>query len=389
MLVVIKEITLSEYKKLREIGSLITGNTPKTSEEENYASADIAFVKPSDIDDDKITDVAQAESYIAEVARAKSRIAPVDAVLCTCIGIIGKVGVVSRECAFNQQINMVIPNSDIAMPRYVAYAIAAQRDELQAKANAAVVPILNKTQFGEIALRVPSLAEQGEIVARLDGVEALLANRRVALAALDTLVKSRFQSQFGDLRTNSMRWPRKPFTECAVIESNMVHDFTNYTDYPHIGIDSIEKNTGALKGYRTIGEDGVISGKYLFTDKHIIYSKIRPNLNKVALPDFEGLCSADAYAILPQEDICNRVYLCHVMRSPVFLNYILPFSSRTNMPKVNRKQVEGFTVPLPPIGEQNKFAAFVAAVERLRSQLTAAIASLTTLRAACMQHYFH
>ena len=47
-------------------------------------------------------------------------------------------------------------------------------------------------------------------------------------------------------------------------------------------------------------EDGVISGKYLFTDKHIIYSKIRPNLNKVALPDFDGLCSADAYPILPK-----------------------------------------------------------------------------------------
>ena len=72
----------------------------------------------------------------------------------------------------------------------------------------------------------------------------------------------------------------------------MTTDYEKYADYPHIGIDSIEKETGLLKGYRTVTEDGEISGKYVFTSSHIIYSKIRPNLNEVALPSFDGLCSA-------------------------------------------------------------------------------------------------
>lgn len=169
---------------------------------------------------------------------------------------------------------------------------------------------------------------------------------------------------FGDIKSNDKEWKIVDFKASAKIDTNMIHDFREYENYPHIGIDSIEKETGKLVGYRTIAEDGVISGKYLFTPKHIIYSKIRPNLNKVALPDFEGLCSADAYPILPREDVCNRVYLGYTLRSECFLDYILAFSNRTNLPKVNKKQVEGFKFPLPPLDLQNQFADFVTQVDK-------------------------
>ena len=169
---------------------------------------------------------------------------------------------------------------------------------------------------------------------------------------------------FGDLKCNSREWPLVTFTECAKIDTNMIHNFEGYEDYPHIGIDSIEKETGLLSGYRTVAEDGVISGKYLFTEQHIIYSKIRPNLNKVAMPEFTGVCSADAYPILVKDGVCVKEYLAYTMRSQCFLDYILAFSNRTNLPKVNKKQVEGFQIPLPPLDLQNQFADFVAQVDK-------------------------
>ena len=170
--------------------------------------------------------------------------------------------------------------------------------------------------------------------------------------------QSQFIEMFGDYACNSKQWPIASFTEFAKIDATMTTDYEFYADYPHIGIDSIEKDTGALSGYRTVKEDNVISGKYVFTPEHIIYSKIRPNLNKVALPDFEGLCSADAYPILPNSRNCNRLYLAVLLRSQFFLDYILGFSARSNMPKVNRKQVEGFKAPLPPLHLQEEFAEF-------------------------------
>ena len=145
----------------------------------------------------------------------------------------------------------------------------------------------------------------------------------------------------------------------------MVKDFEEYADYPHIGIDSIEKKTGVLSGYRTVKEDNVISGKYLFTPEHIIYSKIRPNLNKVAMPNFNGLCSADAYPILVKNNITTREYLTYVMRSDFYVSYILAFSRRANMPKVNKEQVEVFNLPLPPYELQKQFSSFVQQIDKL------------------------
>ena len=169
---------------------------------------------------------------------------------------------------------------------------------------------------------------------------------------------------FGDLKSNNKNWRTFSFPEFALIDTQMIHDFHNYEDYPHIGIDSIEKDTGKILAYHTIGEDHVISGKYLFTANHIIYSKIRPNLNKVALPDFDGLCSADAYPILPIEGKSNRYFLAFILRSNLFLSYILAFSSRTNLPKVNKAQIERFCCPLPPIELQDRFAVFYKQVDK-------------------------
>ena len=170
--------------------------------------------------------------------------------------------------------------------------------------------------------------------------------------------KSQFIEMFGDPVDNPMGWPMRKLSDVAKVDGTMTKEYEKYADYPHIGIDSIEKNTGILSGYRTVQEDNVISPKYYFGPQHILYSKIRPALNKVALPDFEGLCSADCYPLLVN-GLCDRKFLAHVMRSDYFLDHVLSYSGRSQMPKVNRKQLEGFSFPCPPIDLQEKFTALI------------------------------
>lgn len=251
----------------------------------------------------------------------------------------------------------------IHMP-YLYYFMENYIEELRKQAIGGVIKYIKLGNLTEALIKLPSIDEQKAIVKLLSEISHILVLQKDEISKLDELIKARFVELFGDLKTNSQGWKMVGFKDCADIDTNMVHDFEGYEDYPHIGIDSIEKETGRLSGYRTIAEDGVISGKYLFTPEHIIYSKIRPNLNKVAMPDFVGLCSADAYPILVKEGICNREYLGHTLRSRYFLDYILAFSNRTNLPKVNKSQVEGFTLPLPPIELQNQFADFVAQVDK-------------------------
>ena len=251
---------------------------------------------------------------------------------------------------------------------YLYYFMEGYIEELRKQAIGGVIKYIKLGNLTDAFIELPSVDEQKSIVEILVKAKGILEKRNDELNALDDLIKARFVELFGDLKSNNKGWKIVNFKECADIDTNMIHEFEGYEEYPHIGIDSIEKETGRLVGYRTIAEDGVISGKYLFSSAHIIYSKIRPNLNKVAMPDFDGLCSADAYPILVKKGICNRDYFGYTLRSRYFLDYILAFSNRTNLPKVNKSQVEGFSLPLPPIAVQERFATFVKATDKSKFQ---------------------
>ena len=264
-----------------------------------------------------------------------------------------------------------VKNQAVWLPRYVFYSLFHNYRKGGTRPFESKTTGLHNLKTDDYisryeVLEVP-ISEQESICKQLDYVYDIIKTRQQQLQKLDELVKARFVEMFGDLKTNPKGWPILSFPEFAEIDGNMTTDYERYADYPHIGIDSIEKGTGKLSGYRTVREDGVISGKYIFTPKHIIYSKIRPNLNKVALPDFYGLCSADAYPVLPNYKNCNRIFLATAMRSEYFLEYILQFSSRTNLPKVNRKEIAGFRMPLPPLSLQEQFATFVEQVDKSKA----------------------
>ena len=278
------------------------------------------------------------------------------------------------------------------IPEFLEYALRCNRaiDYYKAKLRGSTARrrSLPTPTLLELDVPLPDIEQQKLALTTIHHAKNALDSRQAQLTKLDELVKARFVEMFGDFKSNSKRWSIVKFDEFAQIDGNMTTDYEKYADYPHIGIDSIEKETGTLKGYRTVKEDGVVSGKYFFTPQHIIYSKIRPNLNKVALPDFEGLCSADAYPILPNPKNCNRVFLALAMRSNYFLDYILQFSARTNLPKVNRKEIAGFSMPLPPLPLQNQFADFVAEVDKSKVEVQKALDQTQLLFDSLMQQYF-
>ena len=291
-----------------------------------------------------------------------------------CRGTCGTVNVIPPKSYINGN-TMCLDNisNDVDL-KYLFYYLKAY--DFNKVISGTAVPQITIESLKKIDVLIPSKKEQKRIVYIFDILSQIIESKEKENKRYDDLIKARFIEMFGDLRTNNKNWQVVSFNECASIDTNMIRDFDGYEDYPHIGIDSIEKDTGRIFGYRTISEDGVISGKYLFTPKHIIYSKIRPNLNKVALPDFIGLCSADAYPILVKDTVCTREYFGYTLRSRIFLDYILAFSSRTNLPKVNKSQVEGFKLPLPPIELQNQFADFVQQVDKSRFDIKKSITEL-------------
>lgn len=245
--------------------------------------------------------------------------------------------------------------------QFIYYLIQSKIDDLKKQSIGAVIKYIKLSNLINIKVPDISIEEQNNIVKKLKLYEELIRIKNTQIEDYNKLVNSKFYELFGDLDKNSYNWEIVNILDVSKFDTSMTTDFVKYAKYPHIGIENIEKITGKLINYKSVEESNLTSGKYLFDERHIIYSKIRPNLNKVATPDFKGLCSADSYPILTNER-CEREYLAFILRSDYFLNYILNYSTRANIPKVNKEQISGFKFPLPPIEYQEKFVKFYSVI---------------------------
>lgn len=153
-------------------------------------------------------------------------------------------------------------------------------------------------------------------------------------------------------------WEMKRFKDIATIKANLVAP-DDYMDYPQIAPENIEKGTGKLLAYGTVSESGIISGNHLFKRGQIIYSKIRPILNKLVVADFDGLCSADMY---PIDVLGNLRFVFYQMLSPLFVNQVAAIvGMRVKMPKINQEELSAIGMVIPPLPEQRAIADYLDA----------------------------
>jgi len=168
-------------------------------------------------------------------------------------------------------------------------------------------------------------------------------------------------------------WAR--FSDVARIAANLV-DPKEWPELPHIAPNNIERDTGKLLPYRTVRDDGVKSANHHFYSGQLLYSKIRPYLNKCARVDFDGLCSADMY---PLDSLVERSFLHQYILTHQFVSEVSDAAgSRTVLPKTNQKQMAEVPVPVAPVGEQRRI---VAALDSYFARLDDATATLNRVQA--------
>lgn len=258
------------------------------------------------------------------------------------------------------------PDTNIVNTKYIYHVLKSEyfQGEKNKLAKGATQKALNNAGLKKIKIPIPSKIEQEKIVNALEKVESTLSKRQQQIEALSALKQNIFLDMFGDPRINNKKFPVRPFEHFAKIDTNLINNFKGIEDLPHISVGEIERDTGKILEYKTIEESNIKSGKHPFDSRHIIYSKIRPYLNKVALPNFKGVCSSDAYPILINEENTNREFFAFLLRSNAFLEYIETVSSRTNIPKANQKQLYAFKGICPPIELQNKFLNMVQSIDK-------------------------
>lgn len=375
-----------EYKQIMDVGKVVTGSTPSTSDKQNYTSNDVCFVKPSDIGQDGITEIQETEYHISEYAyNNTNRKLPRGSVLVTCIGIIGKVGILTKEATCNQQINAVIPNNTI-MPRYLAYSLYSIRKALQDKANAPVVPILNKGQFSSFQIPVPPLSVQEHICSLLDNLNLVIEKKKEQIAELDNLAQSLFFDIFGDILETD---PTRCLKDVAEYYIGLTYSPDDVAQEGCIVLRSSNIQNNVLDFNDTVRVKSTISDKKKVRDGDILMCARNGSarlVGKVArIRNISEEMSFGAFMTIIRSqynDFLFHFFLSHYFRDQ------LTTSKTATINQITTKMLDGIKLNVPPLPLQQAFAEKVKAIERQKELINQSIKDVQTLFDAKMDYYF-
>lgn len=357
---------------MKELGEIITGNTPSKKTEAFWSSEDICFIKPDIIADDGINEIVDSNEYISEDARKKARVVGKNSIFITCIGSIGKIGIASDgEYAFNQQINAIIPN-DRVQPKYLAYNLLFNKPRLVAIANAPVVPIINKSQFGEFTVNIETdIDRQCEIVDVLDKFTQIIQQRNKEISALDELIKARFVELFGNPEINDMHWDEHKLSdELSVIGGYAFKSDSFQEDgIPVLRIGNI--NAGVFRPINLVfwKKDDTLF-KYLMYPGDLVMSLT----GTVGKDDYGNVCilgsEYEMYylnqrnAKLELKDGLDKYYLAELLKFPQIKKRLTGISRGVRQANISNKDILDLSVPIPPMKLQQQFADFVTQVDK-------------------------
>lgn len=380
--------------RLREIGTIITGNTPSTKDPENYSSADYCFIKPSDIPNSGISQISDSEFYISKKAFLQSRRLPVGSVLTTCIGIIGKVGILQRDATCNQQINALIPNKGFDSS-FLAYSILSKKATLQELANAPVVPIINKRTFSELRLKIPDLSRQLSIAKELDLLTSLIDKKKAQLRDLDALALSIFYEIFGDPYTNIKNWPT------TLLESMVTEDCS-------ISYGIVQPGDGEMEGVPIVRPVDLL-GTFVHNDnlkkttKEISDSYKRTILKgnelllcvrgttgivSLAADDLAGCNVSRGITPLEFNKENSRWFMFYQFKTVAVQNTISELTHGIALKGINMADVRKLKMIQPPYYLQKEFEDKVVAINAQKERIKESIQELNSLLQSKMDGYF-
>lgn len=251
-------------------------------------------------------------------------------------------------------------------------------------------------EMAEIRIVRPELCEQNKIADYLDSkcnkIDQTIERESQVIEKLKEYKQSviteavtRGLNSDAPMKDSGVEWIGEIPITCNVIKfgriarvmSNLV-DVNKYKEYKQVSPENIEKNTGRLLECKTVEESGVISENHLFYKGQILYSKVRPKLNKATIAPFDGLCSADMY---PIETVLDYKYLLYYMISNSFLIQVTIDDNRVKMPKINKEELAKVLIVVPREEEQKEIAGYLdkkcSAIDKLISNKEKVIEKLT------------
>ena len=362
-----------DVKRVKDLGSVITGSTPPTADVSNYGS-EYMFVSPADLSDNQKY-VLSTEKMLSSKGYAISRKMPKGTILYTCIGsTIGKIGIASRELTSNQQINAVICNDKT---EYLYYALLFTTGRIKMLAGEQAVPIINKSEFENIKLAVPPIEEQRKIAEILGVWDEAIEKQSRLIEKLELRKRALMQHLLtGRTRLSGFTspWQKVKLGEIGKTYNGLTgkskEDFEdgNAKFIPYINVFFNEKVN--------IDKLGVVSVDESEKQNKVQYGDIFFTVSSET-PDEVGMASVlleyidDTYLNsfcfgyrLNDFETLNPIFASYILRGDRFRNYMMVLAQGSTRFNISKNEVMKLRIELPSLSEQKAIAEVLTMADK-------------------------
>ena len=367
-----------QVKKLGDIGSVITGSTPSTTDRTLYGS-EYQFISPGDMNSGRY--VISTKQRLSQKGFDISRKIKRGSTLFVCIGsTIGKTAQVREMSVTNQQINAVVTNDD-NNDDFIYLALSKISTKIALSAGAQAVPIISKSDFSKNIIHIPSKPEQEKIADFLTAVDERIGVSEKKLELLETYKRGVMQKIFSQqIRFKDENGKPYPDWEEKAV-SEFLKERKEYTskggDLEHISLTT----SGVVPKSERYERDFLVGS----TDKQYRITRLDDICYNPANLKF-GVIARNKY----KDGIFSPIYVTYVVNNADigFVEYLVTsrdFIQRARKYEqgtvyermaVSPQDLAKLKVRMPVIEEQQKIATFLTTLDEKitaeKSKLTAA-----------------
>ena len=206
-------------------------------------------------------------------------------------------------------------------------------------------------QLADYEFELPPLETQRIIANKLWSAYRLKESYKRLLTATQELVKSRFIEMFGNPVTNDKKWNTQPIQEVAPEKPS---DDLQEGNVWLLNLDMIEPNTGHVIE-KVYADSNSLLSVSPFDEGNVLFSKLRPYLNKVVIPKGKGYATTELLPLRPDEKKLDKTFFSHMLRSDEFVAYANSIATGTKMPRMPLMSLRKFECILPPMEQQQQF----------------------------------
>ena len=376
------------YAKIGDVCTVVSGSTPK-SNVPDYWDGDIVWITPAELTEDSyIIDDSVRHITQKAVQETSLRPFPVGTVILSSRAPIGKTAIAGREMYCNQGFKNLICSSQI-YNKYLYFFLSCKTEYLNSLGRGATFKEISKAIVEEIEIPLPDMVAQKQIADEFEQLRGLEWAYHKQISTFDRLVKSRFVEMFGAI-------PESEFVTmesvCSLITDG-THQPPKFVDngIPFLFVSNITTNELTYDADKFISSETYadLMKRTPVEIGDILLSTVGSYGHPAVVKSDRKFSFQRHIAFLkPRRNAINSIYLHGVILTSGIQRQIDARVKGIAQKTLNLSEIRTLRFPLPPMKEQNRFAAFVTEVDKSKLAVKQSLEKLETLKKSLMQQYF-